>query len=87
MDSELFDAVRGKKLDELRARIARSASDSGGEPLVFTDPVSGSSFIISRGKQPRPPVVEYPICDKCPDPSYTPEAQIRPNPGPRPSSA
>lgn len=75
LDSEVYDAVQGKKLELFRARIARSVPDSGGEPLVFTDPESGVSIIIFRGKQSHAPVVEYPACDKCPDPSYTPEAR------------
>jgi len=73
--SEVYDAVQGKKLDLFRAKIARPAPDSGGEPLVFKDPESGTSVIIFRGKQPRTPAVESPVCDRCPNPSYTPEAQ------------
>jgi TonB family protein len=75
LTSEVYDAVEVKKLDQFRAKIARPGSDSAGEPLVFKDPGSGVSIIISRGKQPHAPVVEYPACDKCPDPSYTPEAR------------
>jgi TonB family protein len=73
--SEVYDANQGKKLDQFRAKIARPLPDSGGEPLVFKDIVSGASIIIARGKQPRTLLVEYPVCDKCPNPSYTPEAQ------------
>ncbi len=75
LNSEVFDAVRGKKLDEFRAKIARPVPDSGGEPLVFKDPESGVSVIVPRSKQSRPPVVENPACDRCPGPSYTPEAR------------
>jgi TonB family protein len=73
--SEVYDAVQGRKLDQFRARILRPVPDSAGEPLVFKDPVTGASVIIARGKQPRTPLVESPMCDKCPNPSYTPEAQ------------
>jgi len=73
--SEVYEAVQAKKLEQFRAKIARPVPDSGGEPLVFKDPESGASIIIFRGKQPSSPVVEYPACLKCPDPSYTPEAR------------
>jgi TonB family protein len=73
--SEVYDAVQGKKLEQFRAKIARSVPDSGGEPLVFTDPESGVSVIIPRGKQYRSPGLENPACEKCPDASYTPEAR------------
>ena len=75
LTSEVYDAVQAKKLEQFRAMIPRPVPDSGGEPLVFKDPESGASIIIFRGKQPSPPVVEYPACLKCPDPSYTPEAR------------
>lgn len=73
--SEVFDAVQLKKLDQFHAKIARLAPDSGGEPLVFKDPESGNSVIIPRGKQPRNPVIEFPVCDRCPNPPYTTQAQ------------
>lgn len=75
LTSEVYDAVQAKKLELFRTKVARAMTDSGGEPLVFKDPESGASIIIFRGKQPRTPVVTYPACDKCPDPSYTPEAR------------
>jgi TonB family protein len=75
LTSEVYDAVQGKKLEQYRAMIPRPVSDSGGEPLVFKDPKSGASIIISRGKQPRSPSVVYPACEKCPDAPYTPEAR------------
>jgi TonB family protein len=75
LTSEVFDAVHGKKLDQFRAKIARSLPESGGEPLVFKDPESGTSLIILRGKQPRTSLVESPVCDRCPNPPYTPEAR------------
>jgi TonB family protein len=75
LTSEVYDAVQARKLEQFRAKIARPAPDSGGEPLVFKDQESGTSIIIFRGKQPSPPVVEYPACLKCPDPSFTPEAR------------
>ncbi len=75
LDSEVLDAVRGKKLDEFRTRIARPVPDSSEEPMVFTDPESGASVIIFKGKQSRTPAIENPNCEKCPDPSYTPEAR------------
>jgi TonB family protein len=75
LTSEVYDAVQGKRLDLLRARIARPAPDPGGEPLMFKDPESGDSMIIFRGKQPRTSLVESPVCESCPNPSYTPEAQ------------
>jgi TonB family protein len=73
--SEIYDAVQGKKLEQSRVKIAHPVTDSGGEPLVFKDAESGASVIIFRGKQPRPSLVEYPQCDRCPNPSYTPEAR------------
>jgi TonB family protein len=73
--SEAYDGVRGKKLDQFRVKIARTQTDSGEEPLVFTDPASGASLIISRGNQARSSVVEYPKCVRCPNPSYTPVAR------------
>ncbi|HSZ20424.1 MAG TPA: energy transducer TonB [Candidatus Acidoferrum sp.] len=75
LTSEVYDAVQAKKLEQFRAKVARTMADSGGEPLVFKDPESGVSIIIFRGKPSRTPVVTYPTCDKCPDPSYTPEAR------------
>jgi TonB family protein len=75
LTSEVYDAVQGKKLEQFRAMIPRPVPDSGGEPLVFKDPKSGASIIISRGKQPRSPSVVYPACEKCPDAPYTPEAR------------
>jgi TonB family protein len=75
LTSEVYDAVQGKKLDLFRTKIARPEADPASEPLVYKDPESGASMIIFRGKQPRAPVVESPVCDRCPNPSYTPEAQ------------
>jgi TonB family protein len=75
LTSEVFDAVQGKRLDQFRAKIPRTAPDSAGEPLVFTDPESRISFIIFRGKQPNPPHVQYPACERCPDPMYTSAAR------------
>jgi TonB family protein len=75
LTSEVYDAVQGKKLEQFRATIPRPVPESGGEPLVFKDPESGASMIIPRGKQPRSPSVIYPVCDKCPDAPYTPEAR------------
>ena len=77
LTSEVYDAVQGKKLEQFRARIVRQVPDSGGDPLVFKDPASMVSVIIFRGKQVHPPIVGYPACDKCPDPSYTPEARAQ----------
>jgi TonB family protein len=73
--SEIYDAVQSRKLEQFRVKIARPVSDSAGEPLVFKDAESGASIIIFRGKQLHPPLVEYPQCDRCPNPSYTPEAR------------
>jgi TonB family protein len=73
--SEVYDAVQGKKLDLLRAKLTRPEVESGGEPLVFKDAQSGDSMIIYRGRQPRTPIIESPVCERCPNPSYTPEAQ------------
>jgi TonB family protein len=75
LTSEVYDVVQHKKLEQFKARIARPVPDSGGEPLVFTDPESRASVILLRGKQVRPPFIGYPACDKCPDPSYTPKAR------------
>jgi TonB family protein len=75
LTSEVYDAVQGRKLDLFRAKIARPEADPASEPLVYKDPESGASMIIFRGKQPRAPVVESPVCDRCPNPSYTQEAQ------------
>ena len=74
LTSEVFDAVQGKKLEQFRAKVARPVSDSGEEPLVFKDPESGVAMIIPRGKQPRTPLVESPVCDRCLNPPYTPQA-------------
>jgi TonB family protein len=75
LTSEVYDAVQAKKLEQFRAKIASPVPDSGGEPLVFKDQESGASIIIFRGKQTSPPIVEYPACLRCPDPSFTPEAR------------
>lgn len=75
LTSEVYDAVQAKKLEQFRAKVAHPVPDYGGEPLVFKDQESGASIIISRGKQTSPPVVEYPACLNCPDPSFTPEAR------------
>ncbi len=75
LTSEVYDAVQGKKLEQFRARVAAPVPDSGGEPLIFTDPKSGISLLIPRGRQGRNPVVVYPVCIRCPDPTYTPEAR------------
>jgi TonB family protein len=73
--SEVYDAVRDKKLDQFRVKIIRTPMDSGGEPLVFTDPLSKVSLIVPRGSQITYPLPGYPKCARCPDPSYTPEAR------------
>ena len=73
--SEVYDAVQGKKLEQFRIRIAEPVPDSGGEPLIFTDPKSGVSLLIPRGRQGRNPVVLAPVCTRCPDSTYTPEAR------------
>ncbi len=75
LNSEVYDPVQRKKLEQFRAKIARPVPDSGGEPLVFKDPESGASVIIFRGRQSRSPAIENPTCDRCPNPSYTPEAR------------
>jgi TonB family protein len=75
LTSEVYDAVQAKKLEQFRAKIASPIPDSGGEPLIFKDPESGVSIIVFKGKQSRPPLVEYPACLRCPDPSFTPEAR------------
>lgn len=75
LSSEVYDAVQGKKLDQFRARIAGPAPDSSGESVVFTDPKSGVSLIIPRGRQVRNSGVVYPVCVRCPDATYTPEAR------------
>jgi TonB family protein len=75
LTGEVYDELQGKKLDEFRAKIVRPVPDSGGEPMVFTDPESGVSLMIPRGKQSRHPVVEQLLCARCPDPTYTPEAR------------
>jgi TonB family protein len=75
LTSEVYDAIQAKKLEQFRAKIASPVPDSGGEPLVFKDQESGASIIIFRGKQTSPPIVEYPACLRCPDPSFTPEAR------------
>jgi TonB family protein len=73
--SEIFDAVRGKKLDQFRVNIAGPPSNSGEEPLVFKDPASGVSLIIPKGSQSYSSPIEFPKCLRCPDASYTPEAR------------
>jgi TonB family protein len=75
LTGEVYDAVQGKKLDVYRAKIAKPVPDSGGEPMVIKDSDSGASVIIFRGKQPRTPLVKSPVCERCPNPSYTKEAQ------------
>jgi TonB family protein len=75
LTSEVYDAIQAKKLEQFRAKIASPVPDSGGEPLVFKDQESGASIIIFRGKQTSPPIVEYPACLRCPDPSFTLEAR------------
>lgn len=77
LTGEVYDAAKHKKLDEFRAKIPRSVPDSGGEPLVFKDPESGLSVLIPRGKPSRSPIVQHLVCEKCPDPTYTPEAQAQ----------
>jgi TonB family protein len=72
---EVFDAAQHKKPEQFRAKIPGNLPDADGEPLVFTDPESGVAVIIPRGKPPRAPIVEYPSCEKCPNPPYTQEAQ------------
>jgi TonB family protein len=73
--SEIFDALRGKKLDQFRVKMAGPPSNSGEEPLVIKDSASGISLIISKGSQSFSSPIEFPKCLRCPDPSYTPEAR------------
>jgi TonB family protein len=73
--SEVYDGTQGKKLDQFRVKMARPPSDSSEEPLVFKDPGSGTSLIISKGSQSYSSPVKFPKCLRCPDPSYTPEAR------------
>jgi TonB family protein len=73
--SEVSDEARGKKLDQFRVKLSRSPADSDEGPLVFKDPESGTSLIISKGSQSAFSRIEYPKCLRCPDPSYTPEAR------------
>lgn len=75
LDSEIYDVEQGKKLDLFRSKLAQPASNSSDEPLVFTDPDSSISLIIPRGKPVHPSAIRPPICQWCPDPSYTPEAR------------
>jgi TonB family protein len=73
--SEVSDEVKGKKLDQYRVKLSRSPADSDEEPLVFKDPGSGTSLIISKGSHSASSPIEYVKCLRCPDPSYTPEAR------------
>jgi TonB family protein len=75
LSSEVFDVAQGKRLDQFRAKIARPASDTSTEPLVFTDPQSKVSLIIVRDKQSHAPGAVPPACLSCPAVSYTPEAR------------
>jgi TonB family protein len=75
LNSEVYDAVQGRKLEQFRAKIARSVPDSSGELFVFTDPDSGVSMLIPRGKQSHHPVINHAECIRCPDPTYTHEAR------------
>ncbi len=75
MSSEVFDANRGRRLDQFRVKLERPVPGSGDDPLVFTDPATQVSLIIPRGKQSGPTTVVGPVCEKCPDPAYTPEAK------------
>jgi TonB family protein len=77
LTSQVFDAAQHKKLEEFRAKILRSQPDTGEEFLVFKDPETGLSVLIPRGKPSRAPVVQYLVCEKCPDPIYTPEARAQ----------
>jgi len=73
--SEVFDAAQAKKLDLFQVKIIRAQMDSGGEPLLFTDPQSKVSLIVPRGSQITNAWPEYPKCVRCPDPIYTEEAR------------
>ena len=73
--SEVYDAVRDKKFDTFRVKIIRTQTDSGGEPLVFTDPMTKVSLIVPRSSQIASAFLGYPKCARCSDPSYTPEAR------------
>lgn len=75
LDSEVYDVGQGKKLDFFRSKIAHPASDSGDEPLIFTDPGTKISLIVPRGKPSNTSTVQFPVCQKCPDPPSTPEAR------------
>lgn len=75
LDSEVYDVGQGKKLDLFRSKIARPPSDSGDEPLVFTDPESKVSMIIPRGKPSNASAIQSAVCQRCPGASYTPEAR------------
>ena len=75
LNSEVYDVGQGKKLDLFRSKIARAGSGSGDEPLVVTAPESDVSMIVSGGKRPHGSAIQFPACQKCPDPPYTPEAR------------
>ena len=75
LDSEIYDVGQGKKLDLFRSKIVHPASDSGAESPIFTDPESKISMILAEGKPSGASAVQFPVCQKCPDPPYTPQAR------------
>ena len=71
---EIIDAGTQKNLGQFNTKILRPVPNSDGTPLLFKDPDTGVSQLISRGNPSRSVDTWFPHCDKCPDPSYTPAA-------------
>jgi TonB family protein len=73
LTSEVYDSVRDKKLDQFQAKIVHPMHESSGEPVVFTDPVSGVAIIVLGSKPIHSSMVQEPKCIKCADPPYPEE--------------
>jgi TonB family protein len=66
-----------KEIDTFKAKIPRSASDNGDEPVLIKDAESGVSLIIPRDRPNHSQLLYFPACVKCPLPYYTEEARRR----------
>jgi TonB family protein len=71
------DLVKHKDVDDIKAKLARPASDSGTEPIILREPSDGPAVVVPRGDAKSAQARWFPSCEKCPEPQFTDEARAK----------
>ena len=72
---EIFDTVKQSKLNEFQISVAHPGSVSDEETVIYRDPESGVSLIVSKKQESK--AKYFPSCKSCPDPIYTDTARAK----------